>query len=964
MAQLVKFEIENTVDPLTGNYNRSDLKRVDSDIANIFKGAKSSISKNDFISTRNKVIDESTGKMITEIITEAKNALNVSSAINSKISEISIRAGRNNPLYALTNTQGISIGSVSGKKTLHTAEAVRLARTNLESYGGILKHTPTVKNPDKYTYTVPFEQVGNKDAEKALKSNIFHEANTLSNVYIRRNNKKAKQREEAKQLETQSKAEMQSNVAQAKQLAKQKADEEKARKEAEKLLAKLETQSKAEMQSNVAQAKQLAKQKADEEKARKEAEKLLAKLEKETEAEQKAKQREKEREQKKREKAYSPHRIFSVISKILGVLTIGFDIVRRILSLVTEQGKMAVRTSTIAHNLGTNYQQARQIESAERVSGLETGTITGAMSDVQSMFGNITNIDEGALETLALIMGSKIEDLVQSGIGGSNPEVLVGEIIDAWNERASTGYNSVGEYVGEAQARRELYSLLNTVSPQLASIFALMQEQRTDEASLYKDLASGKFSDWVNGLSNVNRYPVNTIGEGLLKEVSQYANNVNDLIEQLKHGIAITFAEPAIAVLRSISNIRWGMTGKNNLDLDIKNLEANSAWKEHAQAMLESLPSERGSMSANDWLSVETQRKYYNKQIENVEKQEEQRKKGKHVQDVSKTKLEEQGELGKNLAVAKKAIKAMVEQKPNLGKNLINRYLTGLGLTSDEVVSSGYLIEDILLADEYLRTHSPTYTEDINKEYEKNLNKLNTKSETKLLKSKQKEIDKEYDSDFNEALAKTSSEVLKKKPVLKRPTHIATSEGLNNQLEIMQELEKQGLVSGVKIVRCGNMELPTVTYTKNIPQASLTSEEKEEISTSNAKVIMKQILENLNNELLTYLNEQVYKETEQVGQNLNTFTVLDLVKSDKLSNMLIADLLKGEYSVIGSNVKDSGGENVYRLAIDINKDGKIQDTEEIMLSTGRGFYGKEGNLGTVTIEGTEITWQGVTASTR
>ena len=863
MAQLVKFEIENTIDPLTGNYNRSDLKRVDSDIANILKGAKSSISKSDFISTRSKVIDESTGKMITEIITEAKNALNVSSAINSKISEISIRAGRNNPLYTLTNTQGISIGSVSGTKTLPTAEAVRLARTSLESYGGILKHTPTVKNPDEYSYTVPFEQVGNKDAEEKFKSNIFHEANSLSNVYVRRKN-----------------------------------------------------------------------------------------------------QKEKDKEEQKRNKQKSPIKIFSLLTKILGVLTIGFDIVRRILSLVTEQGKMAVRTSTIAHNLGTNYQQARQIESAERVSGLETGTITGAMSDIQSMFGNITNIDEGALETLALIMGSKIEDLVQSGIGGSNPEVLVGEIIDAWNERASTGYNSVGEYVGEAQARRELYSLLNKVSPQLANIFALMQEQRADEASLYKNLASGKFSDWVNGLSNVNRYPVNTIGEGLLKEVSQYANNVNDLIEQLKHGIAITFAEPAIAVLRSISNIRWGMTGKNNLDLDIKNLESNNAWKKHAQAMLESLPSERGSMSANDWLLVETQRKYYNKQIENVEKQEEQRKKGKHVQDVSKTKLEEQGELGKDLSVTKKNIKAIVEQKPNLGKDLINRYLTGLGLTSDEVASSGYLIEDILLADEYLRTHSPTYTEDINKKYEKNLNKLNTESETKLLKSKQKEIDEEYNSDFNEALAKTRSKVLKKKPLLKRSTNIATSEGLNNQLEIMQELEKQGLVSGVKIFESGGMAPPVVTYTKNIPQASLTSEEKEEISANNAKLIMKETLENLNKELFTYLNEQVYKETEQAGQNLNTFTVLDLVKSDKLSNMLIADLLKGEYSVIGSNIKDSGGENVYRLAIDINKDGKLQDTEEIMLSTGRGFYGKEGNLGTVTIEGTEITWQGVTASTR
>lgn len=857
MAQLVKFEIENTIDPLTGNYNRSDLKRVDSDIANILKGAKSSISKGDFISTRSKVIDESTGKMITEIITEAKNALNVSSAINSKISEISIRAGRNNPLYALANTQGISIGSVSGKKTLHTAEAVRLARTSLESSGGILKHTPTVKNPDRYSYTVPFEQVGNKDAEKVFKSNIFHEANSLSNVYIRRKN-----------------------------------------------------------------------------------------------------QKEKGKEEQEKNKHKSPIRIFSLLTKILGVLTIGFDIVRRILSLVTEQGKMAVRTSTIAHNLGTNYKQARQIESAERVSGLETGTITGAMSDVQSMFGNITNIDEGALETLALIMGSKIEDLVQSGIGGSNPEVLVGEIIDAWNERASSGYNSVGDYVGEAQARRELYSLLNKVSPQLASIFALMQEQRTDEASLYKNLASGKFSDWVKGLSNVNRYPVNTIEEGLLKEISQYANNVNDLIEQLKHGIAITFAEPAIAVLRSISNIRWGMTGKDNLDLDIKNLESNNAWKEHAQAMLESLPSERGSMSANDWLSVETQRKYYNKQIENVEKQEEQRKKGKHVKDVSKTKLEEQGELGKELAVAKKDIHAMVYKESNVGKEVVNRYL---GLNPDEVDSSGYLIEDIILADEYLRTHSPTYTEDINKKYQEKLNKLNTESEKELLEAKQKEIDKKYNSDFNEALAKARSEVLKNKPLLKGSTNILNSEGVSNQLEIMQELEKQGLVSDVKIVRSGNMDIPTVTYTKNIPQASLTSEEKEEISAKNSEQA-KQIT--LNKELLTYLNEQVYKEAEQAGQNLNTFTVLDLVKSDKLSNMLIADLLKGEYSVIGSNIKDSGGENVYRLAIDINKDGKIQDTEEIMLSTGRGFYGKEGNLGTVTIEGTEITWQGVTASTR
>ena len=176
MAQLVKFEIENTVDPLTGNYNRSDLKRVDSDIANILKGAKSSVDKNAFISARSKVIDESTGKMITEIITEAKNALNVSSAINSKISEISIRAGRNNPLYTLTNTQGISIGSVSGKKTLHTEadEGKVLAIVNGElawteisgvhvgdKVGYISNNTITVDGIPAGTYTLYYEDGNN-----------------------------------------------------------------------------------------------------------------------------------------------------------------------------------------------------------------------------------------------------------------------------------------------------------------------------------------------------------------------------------------------------------------------------------------------------------------------------------------------------------------------------------------------------------------------------------------------------------------------------------------------------------------------------------------------------------------------------------------------------------------------------------------------------------------------------------
>jgi hypothetical protein len=94
----------------------------------------------------------------------------------------------------------------------------------------------------------------------------------------------------------------------------------------------------------------------------------------------------------------------------------------------------------------------------EMAHSMKEGTITGAMADIQNKFGNITSLDEKSLEALAVVMGNQIEDMAKMGIGASNPEAIVGAIVDAFNAKANAGYNSVGQYVGEQQGRRELPS--------------------------------------------------------------------------------------------------------------------------------------------------------------------------------------------------------------------------------------------------------------------------------------------------------------------------------------------------------------------------------------------------------------------------------------------------------------------------------------------------------------------------
>lgn len=259
--------------------------------------------------------------------------------------------------------------------------------------------------------------------------------------------------------------------------------------------------------------------------------------------------------------------------KIIGGLTVIADIARRILSSVIALAERTTKDMITASNLGMSFEAVRGYRHTEAVHGLKEGTVTGAVSDLQMKFGNITSLDEKALEALAVVMGGKIEEMVKMGLGSSNPEAVLGAILDDFNAKANAGYNSVGQYVGEQQARRELYSYLLKVSPQVADIFATMQEEQHNINSLYRNQAD-TFENWKNAFP-VSRGDPKWGSYGVLSIADQQWKQIKDILNQIKEGVLMTLAPDIVAILKRIGNSRIFMSESERREANIKNREAN-----------------------------------------------------------------------------------------------------------------------------------------------------------------------------------------------------------------------------------------------------------------------------------------------------------------------------------------------------------------------------------------------------
>ena len=274
-----------------------------------------------------------------------------------------------------------------------------------------------------------------------------------------------------------------------------------------------------------------------------------------------------------------------VMLKLMALLATAVDITRRILSSILDFSTRTVKDMTTAHNYGMSYESIRTYHKLEKAHGMKEGTITEAVSDIQNKFGNITSLDEKALEALAVVMGGKIEEMATMGLGASNPEAVLGAILDAFNEKANAGYNSVGQYVGEQQARRELYSYLLKISPQVADIFATMQEEQHNINSIFRDQYK-TFEELKNTISTEPRGGHTPSEQNITFTLGQEWNEVKKTIDDIKEHFILSFAPAVLTLLRGLKDTRIGLSETQNRELNKKNKEANEKEIKRVDEML------------------------------------------------------------------------------------------------------------------------------------------------------------------------------------------------------------------------------------------------------------------------------------------------------------------------------------------------------------------------------------------
>lgn len=260
----------------------------------------------------------------------------------------------------------------------------------------------------------------------------------------------------------------------------------------------------------------------------------------------------------------------AITKGILAILTVVADLIRRLLVASLDTAKENNKRAVESHSVGVTSMDRRNYDIFDKAHGMEEGTTFGAIQAIQGKFGDVTNLDEKALGTLARVMGSSVSDLVKSGIGGRNPSALLDSILDKYFKQYLSGKNSLGQTVGLEQARRELITTLQSVSPEIAKLFA----QMTD------DYSSGYYEPFTDtkgwrGTTPLNRTGLSQAELAFSTEIGKKYNEILAIVDDLKTSFFTRLATSMDGLLTKVKNLRIGQSDSNKKEEDLKNRDKN-----------------------------------------------------------------------------------------------------------------------------------------------------------------------------------------------------------------------------------------------------------------------------------------------------------------------------------------------------------------------------------------------------
>lgn len=269
---------------------------------------------------------------------------------------------------------------------------------------------------------------------------------------------------------------------------------------------------------------------------------------------------------------------------ILKLLSLIADVTRRILSAVVSRASQALTDVTNADTLNTSPLRMRDYRIFELAHGLQQNTFLNAISGTQRSFGLVESLDEKALSTMAPVLGTDLERLVRSGIGGSDPERLVHDILNAYYEQWQKGLNSLNVSVGQDASRRSLVTSLQSVNPALAS---LLERMIADQSSqYYGDI--NNVDEWLESTVS-NRMGETPVQERYNAELAQELNQLKSIIADLKDGILGSILRSISGILDYLVNNRVGMSDEESVALDMRNRARNLSTRNALQTANDTL---------------------------------------------------------------------------------------------------------------------------------------------------------------------------------------------------------------------------------------------------------------------------------------------------------------------------------------------------------------------------------------
>lgn len=572
--------------------------------------------------------------------------------------------------------------------------------------------------------------------------------------------------------------------------------------------------------------------------------------------------------------------------KVLGLLTALTDITRRILSSVLKNASQTAKDLVSANNMGVSYQTLREAGFIEQAYGLPKGTIPQAYSELITAFGNVTELDEDKLSKLAVVMGGGIKDMATMGLAVSDPDKLAGAIVDAFNERANAGYNSIGQYVGEQQARRELYSYLQRIFPKLADVFASIQNTK-HVSSIYKGVTD--YQSWKEAIDgNRGDYPQAYFNVEVT--TGQLENKVESILSQIKKGIMLEINPSLDKALRRIANSRFGLSASENIALNRENAKANEKY-------LAGLKATSASMEGKE-LSVDEQ--------------------------AFKKELDEE------IALVEKTLQSFYKEKKDIGD--LTRTIDEIRVSASRRIDTIPEVAGTVRMNEAIkRTIEGTYTP---AEIEEAKNELIMKDTQKLTKEAVDNKQKEFLKIYNSLKAKKwKDEDIMSYMAQFHPDLVTTGVVKTkwNGTKVMGYVQNKQLTDEelANIRKEANTvdeaELYAYMLNKNPALGKLVAKFVEELAKEGINTVGASSL------LALYTEGDISEEWEK---NLPVGFTMDASAS---------------YPVRGFNTRDTvTGEVVHKVVIDINNNGKI-DKEDIVLGEVLGYEGAEGRWGNMRV---------------